>query len=87
MTTTFALFFLMIGVIIMTTVAIDPTGAAFEVAPERDLLPTLSLGSGFLAFGAALMAITLKQSGRGAIRWVCQRCGALFRKDPNPGKD
>jgi hypothetical protein len=84
MTTTLALFFLIMGSVMIVTVAVDPAGALIDPAlaqggKSRDVLSSLSLGSGLLSFGGVLLIFTLKRAGRGAIRWICRRCGGLFR--------
>ena len=86
MTTTLALFFLIMGTVMIVTVVVDPAGALIdpsltqEGGKSRDILSSLSLGSGLLSFGGVLLIFTLKRS-RGAIRWICRRCGGLFRLD------
>ena len=85
MTTSLALFFLILGSVMVVTVTVDPAGALIdpsvkqESGKERDILLSLSLGTGLLCFGALLLTFTLKRAGRGAVRWICRRCGGLFR--------
>jgi hypothetical protein len=85
MTTTLALFFLMMGSVVLVTVAVDPAGAlvdptvARETGKSRDVLSSISIGGGLLSFGALLLIFTLKRAGPRAVRWICRRCGNLFR--------
>ena len=79
---TLPLFFLMLGTVMVMTVAIDPTGAliAPEVAAQgahREVAASLVVGSGLLGFGGFLMFLAYKRAGKRPIRWICRRCGAL----------
>jgi hypothetical protein len=81
MASPFALFFLILGTVMVVTVAVDPSGALIDPASGkgRDILSSLSVGTGLLSAGALLMILTIKRADRGAIRWICRRCGGLFR--------
>lgn len=91
MTSGLALFFLIIGSLMVATITTDPSwtlvepASVFEAGKERDVLSGLSVAGGLIAFGAGLLILTLKRAGRRAIRWICRRCGGLFRIDSEPG--
>jgi hypothetical protein len=79
---TLPLFFLMLGAVMLMTVAIDPTGAL--IAPEvvaqgrqREVVTSLAVGSGLIGFGGFLLFVAYKRAGKRPLRWVCRRCGAL----------
>ena len=92
MTSGLALFFLIIGTLMVATITTDPSWTAveptsvFKGGNGRNLLAPLSVAGGLLAFGGTLLILTLRRAGRRAIRWICRRCGGLFRIDSEPGK-
>lgn len=87
MSTPFALFFLIIGALMLTTIMVDPQGEALlSSAPHSTLSPldhsgAASMATGFIAFGGVLLALTLKRGGKGTVRWICRRCGAIRDSD------
>jgi hypothetical protein len=87
MTTPFALFFLILGSVMLVTVAIDPTGALIDPSATgnapggRDMLSSLSTGTGLVAFGGVILVLILKRASKGATRWICRRCGTLFGEE------
>jgi hypothetical protein len=91
MTSGLALFFLIIGGLMVATIITDPSwttlepASMFEAGDGHNLLAPLSVAGGLLAFGATLLTLTLRRAGRRAIRWICRRCGGLFRIDSEPG--
>jgi hypothetical protein len=91
MTSGLALFFLIIGSLMVATIATDQSSTAvapafaFERENGRNVLTSLGVAGGLLAFGAILLILTLKRTGRRAIRWICRRCGGLFRMESDPG--
>jgi hypothetical protein len=87
MTTPFALFFLILGSVMVVTVGIDPSGTLIEASNHgsgtngRDVLASLTVGTGLFAFGGVTLILAYKHASKGVVRWICRRCGSLFPLD------